>query len=230
MGPFRLGRIVLAGMVVAAACRESTGPGMTVVPGAITWIEWPAAVSLGQVASVRVSSIEWCGYQTVYGVAVRGTEVHVTAEARARSDMVCLQGGGSGAGFDTVLALPQLGTGGSGSFVPYMLWAPVPGPAYGGFGRPTERMLGYVEAGGTDTSTHFAGIVSLALDSLGCWRAQPLSAPPIPRWAFARPLALAPASAGRRAFLVGRFVAESPAACGDARAIAPLTLEVDATP
>jgi hypothetical protein len=217
---------VLAGVVLAAACKESTGPGTTVVPGVITWIEWPTAVTGSQAESLRVSTVERCGFRMVYGVALQGTEVHVTAQARSRTDIVCLQDGGSGAGHDTVLALPQLGAGS-----PYTIWAPVPGPTYGSFGRPTERMLGYIQVvSAPDPSIQFAGIVSLALDSLGCWRARPLSAPPVPQWAFAKAPALTPESVGRRAFLVGQFVAESPAACGDARGISAWTLEVDATP
>lgn len=234
MSPFRLGRIVLAGMVVTAACRESAGPGTTVVPGAITWIEWPAAVASSQAVSFRVSGYEPCPYTEVFGVVVKGTDVHLTAEAHMRTDTGCAESG-TGAGYDTLLTLPTLAAGPGGLPTRFNTWATVartdyyPGYRYqSGY----ERVIGWftLQFSAPDTATRFAGNVTLTVDSLGCWRAMPWSAWPQPRWVFAKSLSLVPDRVWWQAFLSGSMVAVDPPVCGNTVAVVPAALEVDLAP
>lgn len=228
----RLHQIALAGVVLAAACRESTGPGTTVVPGVITWIEWPAEVRSTDTDSIRISALAPCGSKPEYSVSVVGKAVHVTLQER-QLNLGCPElMSGTGAGYDTVLALPRLGVGIEAQHPVYAISAPLPsGPSYFDLSLPAERTLGFISVvSAPDTTTSFAGLTSLTLDSSGCWRVQPWSEGFRPRWALAAPPDLTPDWSGRPALLIGQFVPGSPAACGDARSVQPATLEVDATP
>jgi hypothetical protein len=234
MSPFRLGRIVLAGVVFAAACRESTGPGTTVVPGAITWIEWPAAVTSNQPVSLRVSGYEPCPYTEVFGVVVEGTDVRVSAQAHVPKDSWRCLDSGSGAGYDTLLTLPTLSAAPGGLPTRFNIWATVAETDFSAhyYANGHERMIGQftLQFSAPDTSTRFAGIVTLTVDTLGCWRARPWSAWPQPRWVFAKSLSLVPDRASWQAFLSGSIVTVDPPVCGNTVAIDPAALEVDLTP
>lgn len=219
--------IALMSLLLAAACSEGTGP--QVVPGSVSWIEWPTAVTASQPGSLRVSGYAECPYDLVFGVSLTGTALRVRAEGRQRSNTMCLLLSGSGAGYDTLLPLPRLGEGVSQLPYRYSIWAPV--AVFGGVERPNERMVGTLELRAVpDTATMFAGVIRLFLDSLRCWRAMPYSAPPMPRWSFAKPVLLDTVVAGRNAFLSGLLVQVSPPVCGDSQAIDPLALEVDIAP
>jgi hypothetical protein len=219
--------IALMSLLLAAACREGTGPHL--VPGSVSWIEWPTAVTVSQPGSIRASGYAECPYDLVFGVSLTGTALRVTADGRQRSNTLCPLLSGSGAGYDTLLPLPRLGEGVSQLPYRYSIWAPV--AVFGGVERPNERMVGTIELRAVpDTATMFAGVVRLFLDSLRCWRAMPYSAHPMPRWSFAKPLLLDTVVAGRNAFLSGLLVQVSPPVCGDSQAIDPLALEVDIAP
>jgi hypothetical protein len=230
MSPCRLGRIVLAGAVFAVACRESTGPGTTVVPGAITWIEWPAAVTASHPESLRISGFLQCPYVGVWRAAINGTEVHIAAWGHER-DIVCLDSG-TGSGYDTLLVLPRL-TGGPVGTQSYSLWVPVTAAtvAWRFDGNTVERKVGTFDLRAVpDTTTDMAGWVMVTQDSLGCWRARPLSAWPSTPLALAAAPNLVPAPWGQWAYLAGHLVPGSPAPCGDVRSISASTLQVDAIP
>ena len=213
-------QISLMSLVVAAACKESTAPSTYAPQAAVYWIEWTATVTPSQAESLRVSGGGVSCASVVWDATVSGTQVEVTAQVH-NLNVPCLNSG-TGAGFDTVLVLPRLQS------QSYSLFAPMADVISL---SPTERFVGYFDVGGPpDTTTHFAGIVTLNLDALGCWRAQPWSASPAPRLAFAQAPPLGAPSSGRWAFLIGQLVAGSPPACGDARAISASTLEVDVTP
>ncbi len=228
----RLLGIALAG-AVTAACRDNTGPATTVVPGVITWIEWPAQVRSTDTNSVRITASVPCPYRPVYSVAVEDKDVRVTVEGRySGGNAICPMSGanaGTGAGYDTALALPPLGVGIEALHPVYTIWASVAaGPGYGNMFSPAERAVGTIQVlFAPDTSTYFAGLIFMRQDSLGCWRAQPLSAWPSPLWAFAEAPDLPTTAYWRPAFLIGQLVAGSPAGCGDDRSINARTLEVD---
>ena len=227
----RPGELVLAA-IVAAACRESTGPGTIVRPGLVTWIEWPAEVRSTDTDSIRISASVPSCFKAEYGVVVEGRAVRVTVQARGLNLGCPELSSATGAGYDTVLALPRLGVGIEAQFPVYTISAPLPsGPSYRDLDQPTERTLGFISVlYAPDTTTDFAGAAWLTVDSNGCWRAQPWSEGPRPRWALSASPSLTPDWSGRPALLIGQFVPGSPAACGDAQSVQPVTLEVDATP
>ena len=229
MRPFRLSRIVFAG-IAAAACRESTGPAATLVPAAVNWIEWPAAVTASQAESLRISGYLQCPYEGAWRATISGTDVHIAAWGHKRN-VDCLDSG-SGSGYDAVLVLPRR-TGDPLGTQSYSLWVPVTAAtvAFQFDGATVERMVGTIEVRAVpDTTTDMAGCVVVTEDSLRCWRARPLSAPPSTPLALATAPDLVPGPWGQWAYLMGHLVPGSPASCGDARSISASTLEVDATP
>jgi len=211
----RLSGLALAAVIVPAACRESTGPSQPSPPAAISWIEWTAAVAKGQAESLRVSGGVPCSYGVVWGVTVSGSEVLVTGRVYDRN-VPCLDNG-TGAGSDTVFALTGLAP------KPYAVAAPMLDLVSS---DPIERVVGSFDVGTTpDTTPEFAGIAAVTVDSAGCWRAQPAGALPL---ALSSPPALTSTSGWQAwsAFLIGRLVVGSPAACGDARSVSASTLVV----
>jgi len=229
MRPFRWGSIAFA-VIVAAACRESTGPAATVVPAAVNWIEWAAAVTANQTESLRISGYLQCPYEGVWRAAISGTEVHIAAWGHERN-IACLDSG-SGSGYDAVLVLPRL-TGSPVGTQSYSLWVPVTAAtaAFRFDGSTVERMVGTIEVRAVpDTTTDMAGWVLVTEDSLGCWRARPLSAPPSTPLALAAAPDLVPGQWGQWAYLAGHLILGSPASCGDARSISATTLDVVANP
>jgi len=211
----RLCRIALPCFVAVAACRESTGPGRLAYQPAVYWIEWTAGVTATQVESLRVSGGVPCPYSAVWDATVSGTDVLVSGRAYERYS-ACLDNG-TGAGYDTVLVLPPSRSG-------YQVFAPMADPVSW---DPTVRLVGYVDVWTLpDTTTRFAGIATLSQDSLGCWRAQPLSGWPSPRLALAQPPPLAPTLQQFPAYIAGQLVPGSPPGCGDAVALSASTLEI----
>jgi hypothetical protein len=151
----------------------------------------------------------------VWGVSVNGADVRVTGSVYNR-EIPCLDNG-TGAGYDTVLALTALPD------QLYTVWAPMLDLISW---SPSDRLVGYFDVATTpDTTPEFAGAAYLISDSLGCWRALPWSESP-GRWlALAQPPPLTSGWQGN-AFLVGQLVAGSPPSCGDARSINASTLAV----
>jgi len=229
MSPFRSSSMLWA-LIVVAACKESNGPAAAVVPGTVNWIEWAAAVTASQPESLRISGFLQCPYVGVWRAAINGTEVHIAAWGHER-DLDCLNSG-TGSGYDTVLVLPRL-TGGPLGTQSYSLWVPVTAAtvAFRFDGNTVEHMVGTFEVRAVpDTTTDMAGWALVTQDSLGCWRARPLSAPPSTPLALATAPNLVPAPYGQWAYLAGRLVPGSPAGCGEVRSISASTLEVNATP
>jgi len=228
-----LRRLVCTTAVIAVAgCGEPT----TVPVGVATvhWIEWPAAVTIGEPGALRISGSAQCPFLPVFGVSVSGSLIRVTATARYQGSVPCLnRTDGSGAGYDTVLPLPVLkvpdGSRPVGSFV---IRAPMGTVDYSGSGDISERAVGRIELrASADTTTQLAGRVMLRADSLGCWLAQPASAWPQPQFAFARPVPLAPATnLSRSGFVSGSLVVANPPICGRTLAIDAVELTVDVTP
>ncbi len=228
----RVLRIALAGAAVTAACKDSAGPGQTLVPGVITWIEWPAQVRSTDTDTVLVTASVPCPYRPVYSVTVEDRDVHVTVMGRSLGGSGICPLSGTGAGYDTALALPQLGVGIESLHPVYTVWASVAaGPGYQGMYSSVQREVGTIQVlFAPDTTTDFAGLVLMRQDSLGCWRARPMSEWPSPPWALAEAPALPPTTTWKPAFLIGQLVAGSPAGCGDDRSIDARTLEVDVAP
>ncbi len=212
-------------LLVFAACREATGP--RVAPATITWLEWPAAVTVGQTAGLKPSGSAPCPYKVVFGLTFDGHVLRVTAEGRAYQDRPCPDGGSS-AGYDTLLAIPALPPAPLGdNEIP--IWAAVADPS--GYYESAVRHVGLIAVSGVaDTTVRFAGAIYLSSDSAGCWHAMPYSASPQPSWVFAKPIPLVPEALGRQAYLAGRLVAVSPPVCGASQAIDVFELEVNATP
>lgn len=227
----RVHPIAAAALLIAAGCANEI-TGIETVPAYVNWIEWPTAVSASQPGSLRVSGIASvrCGsFRVVFGVSVRGTAIHVTAHGVGNARGICLlDGGGTGAGADTVLPLPLLAPTPSGPPSTYAIFAPMM-PFWSGAGE--ERSVGWLELRSTpDTAARFAGGVWLFTDSLGCVRARPYSAPPRPEWPFATPPKVVPGLWGLTGFLRGSLVDVNPPVCGQTRAIGAIELTVDATP
>ncbi len=236
MTPFRAPYVMTwAVIVLAVGCREPTS--VDTAPAAVTWIEWPTAVSAAQPGSIRISGFTQCPYSVAFGAYVSNWGLHVTAEGRNPSDLPCEQAGldGGGAGFDTVLSLPELPSPPGGLPFNFAVYAPVAHlSGYLDLGQATERYVGQLWLQSQpDTATQFAGTMHVVMDTLGCWRGVPASAPPRPGWAFAKPVPLVSQPGPmlpRLAYVRGHFVSGSPAGCGDDRAMEVSELDVDATP
>ena len=215
----RPGILVLVA-ALSMACSEATGP--STLPGGILWVEWPTAVSTTQSGSIRVSGAPECPQYTVFGVSIRGSELHVTATVDFSRG--CISRG------DTLLPLPALTPPASGLPARFTIRAPVMDFTNVGPFTTSDRLLGQVELrAAPDPATLFAGLIFLYRDDLGCWRAIP-SRSSRPTWTFAQPLPLGAESSGRVAFLRGRLIPVTPPVCGDALAIDVFALELDATP
>ena len=225
-------RLVSAAVALAlvAGCHEPTA--VPTGPAAVSWIEWPTAVKAGEPGGVlRVSGSADCPYVPVFDISVRSTVVTVTVVGRYRGSGICLQGGASGAGFDTLLPLPALAAQGSVPFA-YLIRVPMGEVGYSGSGVITERSVGFIALQpAPDTTTKVAGRVLLRGDSLGCWLAQPASAWPQPQFAFTKPVPLtATGTSWRSGFVSGRLVTVNPPICVQVLAIDAEELVVDATP
>lgn len=224
-------RILLAtGALLAGGCvAEPTG--VDVVPAYVTWLEWPTAVTASRPGALRVSGSAQCPYRVVFRAAVSGTEIRLTAEGRdPRNDVGCItgSGAGSGAGFDTLLPLPQLAPPSSGLPAWFQIWAPMKGLSWGPVG---DRVVGQIELRATaDTATQFAGRASVSGDSSGCWRLTPWSRAPAPQWVFTKPVPLVPRPYAYYGYVSGRFVPANPPICGDSIAVLASRVEVDVTP
>jgi len=229
------------GVLLAAGCVPEPTQ-VYVVPGVVTWLEWPTAVTARQPGALRVSGYAQCPYRVVFGASVSGTEIHLTAEGRDPRNSICLalDAAGSsasiaidsGARYDTLLPLPQLTPPSSGLPERFQIWAPMQGP---GWGQAGDQLVGGLDLRATgDTATQFAGRATVFTDSSGCWRMRPWSRGPAPQWVFTKPVPLAPLRygyyAGYYGYVTGYFVPVSPPICGDSIAVRATRLEVDVTP
>jgi len=219
----RLTAVLVAAVLAAGCVEEPTGP--DAVPGYITWVEWPTAVTTSQPGALRVSGSVPCGYRVWYRVSVDSSGIHLAAEGRDPVNAVCPASPVSGS-LDTLLPLPRLDPPSYGLPAAFGIWAPVWTSGYSG---STERLVGSISLQATaDTTTKFAGHVLLYADSADCWRARPYSSFRYPGWVFAKPV---PLQGGTyQGYLSGWLVAVYPPICGDTVAIHARTLEVDATP
>jgi len=217
--------VALVGAALAAGCvKEPTA--VDVVPGYVTWVEWPTAVTTSQPGALRVSGFASCGYRVSFHVAVDSSGIHVVAEGRGPTSGICPDHRDNYSA-DTLLPLPRLGPPSTGPSTDLAIWAPVSAYAYS---PHAERLLGSISLRATaDTATKFAGRVTLYTDSAGCWRAHPYSALRWDRsWVFAKPV---PLTGGYYSgYLSGYLAAVAPPICGEAMAIRAYTLEVNATP
>ena len=218
-----------AAILMAACAEDPTGP--EVVLG-ISWLEWPAALAVGESGQLRISSSATCTYRPVHRVALRNNELQVTTRV-VRLDAICPDRG-SGAGYDTVLMLPRLPGPPNAQVWNIRATMAMSNGLYrrsADFQEPAERVVGYIELRPeADTTTKLAGFLQLRGDSAaGCWVGQPMSQWPQPQFAFSRPVPLAPAGT-RSGFVMGRLVSAAPAICGQSLAIDATELTVDATP
>lgn len=217
--------VALAAVVFAAGCvKEPTA--VDVVPGYVTWVEWPTAVTTSQPGALRVSGYASCGYRVSFRVAVDSSGIHVVAEGRGPVFDICLASRAEYSA-DTLLPLPRLDPPSTGPWAEFAIWASVSAYAYS---PHAERLLGSISLRATaDTATKFAGHVMLYTDSAGCWRAHPYSSLRWDEgWVFAKPV---PLTGGYYSgYLSGYLAAVVPPICGEAMAIRAYTLEVNATP
>jgi hypothetical protein len=221
-------------MIAAAGCAGEV-TGVSTVPAYVTWMEWPTAVTAARPGALRLSGYTECGYRLVFSVSVSGTEIHVDAVGLRMAEYgFCMDlqvaGGdaGGGAGYDTLLTLPQLTAPASGLPAWFNISAPMIGP---GSWIGSDEVVGHIYLQGTaDTASQFAGRALVTGDSSGCWRMRPISQYPYAQWVFAKPLSLEPRSNGYSGFVTGRFVRVNPPICGDSIAVQATRVEVDVTP
>jgi len=208
---------------------------VVVVPAAVTWLEWPTAVTPDQPGTLKISGHSQCGFRTVFGVSVSGREIRVTAEGHRGSDgYACpadaIVAGAAleamSAGYDTLLPLPPLERP-HGEIITYTLKAPM-GEAWSGI---SPHAVGWLESRmSIDTTTRFAGRAFVHGDSTGCWWLQPSSRWPVSRWALMGPVPLAARQSWYSATIRGIFVEVNPPLCGESVAARAFQLEVDVTP
>lgn len=210
---------------------------MDVVPGYVTWVEWPTAVTATQRGALRVSGYAQCPYRVVFSASVSGTEIRLSAEGRDPGNWACVGPNAAGSSassnssnlayYDTLLPLPRL-TPPSSGLSWFQVWAPMEGP---GWWHAGDQLVGGIDLRATaDTATQFTGRAWVSSDSSGCWRMRPWSRTPAPQWLFTKPVPLAPRTYAYYGYVSGRFVAANPPICGDSIAVQATRLEVDVTP
>jgi hypothetical protein len=232
----RMRRWVSAWVLLAVACVPEPTQ-VVVVPGVVTWLEWPTAVTPDQPGILKISGYSQCGFRTVFGVSVSGREIRVTALGHATSGPYACVGpadaivagaapGAMPAGYDTLLSLPALERP-HGEVITYTMKAPM-GEAWSGV---SPHSVGWIESRmSVDTTPRFAGRAFVYADSTGCWWLRPSSRWPAPRWALKGPVPLVPRESWYSASIRGILVEVSPPLCGEPVAARAFQLEVDVTP
>jgi len=220
--------VALAAVALAAGCvKEPTA--VDVVPGYVTWVEWPTAVTTSQPGALRVSGFVPCGYRLSFRVSVDSTGVHLAAEGHGPLNAICPADvvGAVADGPDSLLPLPRLEPPSTGLPAEFAVWAPV--MTYG-YSYAGERRLGALGLrASADTTTRFAGVVHLYTDSAGCWRARPYSwLRRDEAWVFAKPVPLT--HGYYYGYVSGYLGPVVPPVCGEAVAIHAHTIEVNVAP
>ncbi len=213
-------RLMLLLIVPAlVSCADPLSPAAEPFP--VQWVEWPAAVTVGQPGTLLVTYVDDFCATTSLDVAADFPTVTVRSEITRRSNVPCpLTDLAPAFPRDSLLPLPRLAT-------PYGL------PAYYSVqatlsdpfdGTPNLHTLGSVQvATASDTTRYMAGSGSLFVDSTGC----PMlvggfgcSGPfgPTHTYAIANPPHLD--SQARRALVGAHVVAVAPpAGCGTQRVV-----------
>ena len=224
------GTALLCGCLALAGCAdESTGP----VPRRqlfVTWVEWPAAVTVGAPGLVRVIGERAdCGVLRL-GVTAAYPKLTVISEEESFNGPCPLIRGSAipvQLPYDSMLPLPVLAVpgGGLGSFA---VMATIPDFQ---FGDRLMRTLGFIELGAAvDTTRVVGGLAVLTADSAGCaWARPEFAFFDLPPYVVLNPPVFGGA-ASRWAVVGGRFAPVSPARCGQDRALTLDYAEVTALP
>ena len=220
-------RWLAATAVLAACAEEGAGPG-TDAPIAVSWMEWPAAVTATEHGSIRILALYGACGELVLTVEQSGpSSVSVAASEHFDSDppapcpavVVIL---------DSLVPLPRLvsPTGPTGSFT---IDAPVADP----LGGITRRVFGFVTLTDQqpDATLQVGGRAAVIADSLGCSWARP-DLPGLPGFGpfvLSSDIALGD-NAWHGAFISGAFMPALSPRCGQDPLLQLRLLEVDAGP
>ncbi len=212
---------------MAVACaNETTGP-RTSAAVAVSWMEWPAAVTAVAPGTVRViGTRSLCGTFQLTVVQSGPSNVGVNAlEWRPDPPTPCIERSIL-AIYDTVVALPRLvtPTGPTGFFAfDALAWSPVGGLARRGFGTITLGLQPSAEL-------RAGGRAYLLSDSLGCsWMRREITGPAdAGQVVLSSDVALGPTWVP--AFVTGFYATSFSPHCGQTRVFQITTMEVELTP
>ena len=221
-------------IVLVTACSDPAGTGGSSLPVAVSWMEWPAAVTAGQPGHIRVIGYRGiCGEFRLSAVQSGAATVSVNAEEHFAGEPVLCPS--VALIFDTLVPLPVLVTspaGSAGSFT-------VDGPAIDPLGGVVRRSFGFVSFSNQqpDATIQAGGSAFVLADSLGCSWAEsqvakfqgsvvsPASGPHV----LSIHLVLG-TTTRQSSFISGSFVPAIPPKCGQSSALQLRLLEVQSQP
>jgi hypothetical protein len=208
-------------LLAAAACSDMNGPSGSDVHLAVSWMEWPGAVTADQPGSVRILGYRGlCGAFQLSVTQSGPSSVSVAAVEHFAGDPVLCPS--VAVLFDTVVPLPRL-VSPVGPSAPFDVDAETVNP----LGVLTRRSFGVVQLSSNqpDATLHVGGQAVVLADSLGCSWLRPALPPNAPSYVLSGNVTLGTTS-WMTAFAGGSLVPVSSLHCGQHTLLQLVVLEV----